>query len=68
MASSAHIARMEWVELLPYFCVATEPVWDIATEYIETELGTRPHHKFKAYTMGAPEAMALPEESTYKDS
>ncbi len=40
---------------------------DVATEYIETELGTRPHHKFEAYAMGAPEAMELPKESS-KDS
>ncbi len=39
-----------------------------ATEYIETELGKRPCHKFEVYAMGAPEAMALPEESTHKDS
>jgi hypothetical protein len=41
---------------------------DIATEYIEMKLGTRPHCLFKAYAMGAPETMALPEESTCKDS
>jgi hypothetical protein len=62
------LLQMGWVELLPYFCVATEPVWDIATEYIETELGTRAHHKFEVYALGAPEAMALPEESTHEDS
>jgi hypothetical protein len=59
---------MGWVESPLYFCAATEMARDIATEYIETELGTIPHNKFKAYAMGAPEAMALPEESTYKDS
>jgi hypothetical protein len=62
------LLQMGWVESLPYFCTATNMVQDIATEYIEMELGTRPQHKFEAYAMGAPEAMALPEESTDEDS
>ncbi len=40
----------------------------VATEYIEMELGTRPRHKFEAYTVGAPEVMALPAESNQEDS
>jgi hypothetical protein len=62
------LLQIGWVESPPYFCVATKTAQDIATEYIETELGTRSRHKFEVYAMGAPEAMALPEESTYKDS
>jgi hypothetical protein len=62
------LLQMGWVESPPYFCAATETAQDIATEYNETELGTRPCHKFETHAMGAPKAMALPEESTYKDS
>jgi hypothetical protein len=62
------LLQMGWVESPPYFCVATKTVWDITTDYIETELGTRPRHKFKAYAMGAPEAIVLLEESTYNGS
>ncbi len=62
------LLHMGWVELPPYFCAATKTVGNIATEYIEMEPGTRPRHKFETYAMAAPEAMALPEESTYEDS
>jgi hypothetical protein len=62
------LLQMGWVESPPYFCAATKKVQDIATEYIEMELGMRPRHKFEVYAMGAPEAMALLEEPTYEDS
>ena len=62
------LLQMRWVELLPYFCAATKTAQDVATEYIEMNLGTRPHHKFEAYAMGAPDAMAQPKESTCEAS
>ena len=38
--------QMGWVESAPYFCAASETARDVAVEYIETQLGALPEHKF----------------------
>jgi hypothetical protein len=53
------LLQTTWVELPPYFCAALKMVRDVATEYIEMELGTRPHHKFEAYAMGVSQDTKL---------
>jgi hypothetical protein len=40
---------MGWVELAPYFCVASKTAQDVTVEYIETALGSLPEHKFEAW-------------------
>ena len=37
---------MGWVELVPYFCAASETARDVAVDYIETKVGALPTHKF----------------------
>ena len=39
--------QMGWVESAPYFCAASETARDVAVEYIETEVGSLPQHKFE---------------------
>jgi hypothetical protein len=51
---------MGWNESPPYFCAATETARDIATTYIETEIGTLPNHQFEQYTRGAEAVDTLP--------
>jgi hypothetical protein len=41
--------QMGWVELAPYFCVASETARDIAVDYIETQVGVLPEHKFEQW-------------------
>ena len=43
------LLQMGWVESPPYFCAATETARDVSTEYINTEMGTLPTHKFEKY-------------------
>ncbi len=40
--------QIGWVELAPYFCMASETTQDVAVEYIETAIGSLPEHKFEA--------------------
>jgi hypothetical protein len=40
---------MGWVESAPYFCVASETARDTAADYIETQLGSLPPHKFEGW-------------------
>jgi hypothetical protein len=42
--------QMGWIESPPYFCAATETGRDIATQYIETPVGSRADHKFLPLT------------------
>ena len=37
---------MGWVELAPYFCAESKTARDVAVDYIETEVGALPTHKF----------------------
>jgi hypothetical protein len=53
--------QMGWVESPLYFCVTTETVRDIATEYIKTPVASLPHHKFTKYVIGNQDFNALPE-------
>jgi hypothetical protein len=59
--------QMGWVEWPPYFCMATETARDIATEYLEMGIGTRPQHKFEQYATGSTDFNELPatSESNY---
>ncbi len=38
--------QMGWVESPPYFCATSETARDVAVEYIETDIGSLPQHKF----------------------
>ena len=40
---------MGWVESAPYFCAASETARDIAVDYIETQIGALPKHKFDSW-------------------
>jgi hypothetical protein len=41
--------QMGWVELAPYFCMASEMAQDVAIQYIDTEIGLLLHHKFEQW-------------------
>ncbi len=41
--------QIGWVELALYFCVASKMAQDVAVQYIETEIGLLPQHKFEQY-------------------
>ena len=41
--------QMGWVESAPYFCAASEMARDVAVNYIETQIGTLPKHKFNSW-------------------
>jgi len=45
--------QMGWVESPPYFCAASETARDVAVEYIETKIGSLPHHKFEHWAGAA---------------
>jgi hypothetical protein len=57
------LLQMGWVESPPYFCAATETVQDIATDYLETGIGTQPQHKFEQYATGSTDYTKLPAMS-----
>ena len=42
---------MGWVEPPPFFCAAAEMVQDVATNYIDTPVGSLPSHKFEHYSV-----------------
>ena len=50
-----------WVESPPYFCTATETARDVSTEYINTEVGSLPTHKFEKYAVGNVDYATLPD-------
>ncbi len=52
--------QMGWVELPPYFCMATETVRDIASDYYDTPVGSLLQHKFTRHVMGDKDFQALP--------
>lgn len=56
--------QMGWVESPPYFCVASETGRNIASQYVETPIGSLPPHNFSAKTETAPEFKQLPPSST----
>jgi hypothetical protein len=41
--------QMGWVESAPYFCAASETARDVAVDYIETQIGALPKHKFDSW-------------------
>jgi hypothetical protein len=45
------LLQMGWVESPPYFCAASETARDVATQYIEKEVGSLPKHKFSELAM-----------------
>ena len=47
--------QMGWVESASYFCAALETAWDVAVNYIKTQIGALPKHKFDSWA-GANEA------------
>ncbi len=53
--------QMGWVELPPYFCATTETARGVSTEYINTEVGSLPTHKFQKYAVGDVDYATLPE-------
>lgn len=38
--------QMGWIESLSFFCAASETGRDVAEDYVETPIGSRPEHKF----------------------
>ncbi len=48
------------MESPPYFCAASEPARDIATEYCETLVGSLTPHKFIQHMIGSDAFRALP--------
>ena len=55
--------QMGWVESPPYFCAASETARDVATQYMETKVGSLPEHKFLNYAMTNDAVGDLPEKS-----
>ena len=59
---------MVWIESPPYLCTEYETGRDVAEQYVETETGFFPTHKFQALTEANPEFGALPEEYVSNDN
>ena len=55
--------QMGWVESPPYFCAASETGRDVATQYMESKIGSLPDNKFLEYAMGDEAVEALPKEA-----
>ncbi|KAL7458421.1 hypothetical protein ACHAWC_009998 [Mediolabrus comicus] len=55
--------QMGWIESPPFFCAASETARDVAEDYVETPIGSRPAHKFEAYTKGDAAYQQLPAKS-----
>ena len=53
--------QMGWVESPPYFCAASETARDVAEQYIETPVGSRPTHKYQHLTEEHADFRLLPE-------
>ena len=56
--------QMGWIESPPYFCAASETARDIATEYMETPIGSLPNNKFLAWTTDSDDVRSLPAKAT----
>ena len=56
--------QMGWIESPPFFCTASETSRDVAEDYVETPIGSRPAHKFEHYAKGDPAYDALPKQAT----
>ncbi len=41
--------QMGWVESAPYFCMPSITAQDVASQYIETDIGLLPRHKFEQW-------------------
>jgi hypothetical protein len=52
---------MGWVESAMYFCAVLETARDVATDYIETKVGSLPQHNFTQYLMNNNTVKALPK-------
>jgi len=52
--------QMGWIESPPYFCAAAETGRDVAEDYIETQVGSLPDHKFIEYSAKGKDYDALP--------
>ena len=55
--------QMGWIESPPYFCAASETGRDVAADYVETEIGTLPAHKFLKYSASGKDFESLPKQS-----
>ena len=55
--------QMGWIESPPYFCAASETGRDVAQDYVETEIGTLPTHKFLKYSATGKDFEKLPKKS-----
>ena len=53
--------QMGWIESPPFFCAASGTGRDVAEQYVETPIGSRPRHKFEQHTKGDTAYNALPE-------
>jgi hypothetical protein len=54
--------QMGWVESPPYFCAASETARDVATQYLESKVGSLKKHKFEQYAMGGDDVKKLSEK------
>ena len=59
--------QMGWVESPPYFCAASETARDVATQYLETKVGSLQGHKFEKYTMENEAVKNLPVQGDNDD-
>eukprot|EP00956_Cyclotella_meneghiniana_P034528 scaffold105814_cov64-Cyclotella_meneghiniana.AAC.1 len=59
--------QMGWVESPPYFCAASETARDVATQYVETKVGSLQGHKFEKYTMENEAVKNLPVQGDNDD-
>jgi hypothetical protein len=55
---------MGWIELLPYFCTASETARDVASQYAELPVGDLQSHPLTSHTIGSPTYNVLPEDDT----
>jgi len=53
---------MGWLESAPYFCAASETARDVAVDYIETEVGALPTHKFLHWVGAGKAPVGAPTE------
>lgn len=48
------LLQMGWVESPPFFCVVSETARDVATDFIDTPVGSLLSHKFEHYSIAPP--------------
>jgi hypothetical protein len=56
--------QMGWIESPPYFCAASETGRDVATQYMETPVGSLEDNKFLSWMMDSEAVRSLPSSST----